>query len=162
MKYLGELAGGRWVGLVLAGLLLASPLGGAQQPRKPAGDTLRLNAKPLDGTQRKEFTALFNGSQVVDASHKALLQQQAQYLVYRVTWDEYKLKKFQTESSTSTETMKNVLDEAFRNILVPTAKKPLSENQLKFMREFGKAMVAAIKEVLNNEMAIARVNAAII
>jgi hypothetical protein len=135
------------------------------QPRKAAGDgERRLNAKPLDPDQRKTFQQLLKGNTAVEPGHKAILQQQAQYLVYRVTHEEIQFKKFQSDGTTSGETMKMVQDEVARNIaeITPTPKKPLSENQLKFVREFAKEVAAAVKEVLKNEAAIARVNAAII
>jgi hypothetical protein len=129
------------------------------QNRKAAGDSVRLNAEAPSSADRSTFQDLRDGKLAVDNSHKDVLKKQAEFLVYRVTHEEYQFKKFQPDSGLS---MKNLLDDASKSILVPTPQKPLSDNQRKFMREFGKAMTDAIKEVFGNERAIARVNAGII
>jgi hypothetical protein len=129
------------------------------QDRKPAGDNVRLNAPQLAAAEKNTFAELLSGKIAVDESHKDLLKRQSQYLVYPVTDELIQFKQTIPETG---RTLKQVLDEAFKNIAVPTPRAPLNDNQVKFMREFGKAMVAAIKDVLSNERPIARVNAAII
>jgi hypothetical protein len=140
-------------------LLCLLPSAGLAQNRKPAGDRVRLNPEAPNPGDRSTFQDLRDGKVGVEASHKELLKKMAEWFVFRLTHEEYQFKKFQPDSGQG---MKNLLDDAFRAIIVPAPQKPLSDGQQKFMQEFGKELVAAIKEVLNNERPIARVNAAVI
>ncbi len=137
-------------------LITASPL--LAQTTKPAGDRVRLNAEAPPPAERSTFHDLATGKTAVEPGHKDILKRHAEYFIYRLTHEEYQFKK-SADSGTS---MKNLLDEASKSIPVPTPQKPLTDNQVRFLQEFGKPLVAAIKEVLNNERPIARVNAAII
>jgi hypothetical protein len=152
-----------WVTTALVGLGVPATTTVALAQTRPAAvtETGRLNAEPLKPDDRKIIQGLLNGSAAFEPSQKPILDQFAKFLIYRLTWQEYQFKPFQADGGTSGETMKYLVDEVGKNLVFPRPNKPLNENQVRFMSEFAKSLAAAIKDVLGNEAAIARVNAAI-
>ena len=140
--------------------LLVVPVGA--QVRRESSD-VRLVAPKIDDADRKAFQALHDGKQAVDEAGKKVLEKEARWLVYRLTYEEYQFKKL-LDSPSDSITMKTLVDDAFKHIPVPepSGKKPLKPEQQAFIREFAKPLIAAIKEVLDRHVPIAQVNAGII
>jgi hypothetical protein len=147
---------------VLIGMLLLAGSSAWGQGRRGSDADVRLNAPKLDDSDRKTLQLLQEGKLPLEESHKSLLKKAASWFVYQLTYDEYQFKKLVDNPTGEHKTMKALVDEAFKHILIPDPKKPLRKEQQDFMRGFSKALTSAIKDVLNNHVPIAQVNAGII
>lgn len=133
----------------------------SQQPIPGAAGEKRLEAEQLKGDEKNTFDKLRDGNIPYEPKHQPLLEKAARYYVNRVTWVEYQKKPFESGPTATINDL--VIVEAYRQILdvkKQATKQPDRDQQRKFLLEFGKALTAAIDEVLKNPMAIARVNAA--
>lgn len=132
----------------------------SQQPIPGATGDKRLDADQLKGDEKTTFDKLRDGNIDWQAAHQPLLEKAARWYVNRVTYVEYQKKAF---DATSSMTVNDIIADAYRQI--PEVKKQANkqverDRQKKYLLEFGKALTAAIDEVLKNPMPIARVNAA--
>jgi hypothetical protein len=154
------------LGLVGFVQLTAAPAQ-AQQTLPGSGD-LRLDASKFKPTseENNQLQNFFREGKrdAADADSpeaKALFTKVAKWLVYRMTLQENQMRKYQQNFPVGGE-MHLLLQEANRYLVDP--KRPAAgqvlENQQKYMKEFSKALVEAIDEVLKNPAAIARINAA--
>jgi hypothetical protein len=147
--------GGRLAAVVaLAGLLVAGS--GQAQPEK------YKSADNLTGAEKGKLQDLRVGKASVEGSspqEKAdnlkFLEKAARYYVYRLTDPLY-------QSGSDRVNMNDVVQDAFRQILVPDPKKPLGAAQQQYMKEFTHALVVSIgkDDIIKNPKPIVRVNAA--
>jgi hypothetical protein len=150
-----------FAGVCTAILILAQPAWA--QGRRGGDSDVRLNAPKLDDADRKHLQDLQSGKRAFEGRDKDFLEKVAQWFVYQLTYDEYQFKKL-TDTSASGQhiTMKTLVDDACKHILIPDPKKPWGPQQERYMQEFSKALIGAIKNVLEKHVPIAQVNAGII
>jgi hypothetical protein len=139
------------VALTLVMLMFAPPWTWSQE---------RLNPAKLEENEKKVLEQLAKGREDVTDAHKKLLDKAAQWFVYRLTFSEYQFKS-NPEGGDPT-TMRNLVDDVAKYIVVANPQKPMSDFQRNYMKAFAEALVVHIKKVLANPVPIARVNAAII
>ncbi|HEV3258036.1 MAG TPA: hypothetical protein VG013_14220 [Gemmataceae bacterium] len=123
----------------------------------PAQDSGRRRPVPeLNSTDRSRLAQLRAGSQAVSGDNDiALLKTAAQFYVNRLTEAKYHRKSTLTDHHLG---MHDLVAEAKQ--AMPLPEREMSDNQQQFMKDFTKALLVEIKEVLHNPEPIAQVNAA--
>jgi hypothetical protein len=130
----------------------------------------RMEGKPLDGTGLTQLQKMNKGEVKTrgpnEKANKALLQQAAEYYVYRVTHDQYYTGGETGELKAPTGSDK-VMDEALRDLeihlLVPVPGKPVLIDQVNYIEDFGAAIDQAVVTVLTGKGVpppVIRINAA--
>jgi hypothetical protein len=140
-------------------LFLATPLALGQGRRANEGE--RLNAAKPEENDKKILDRLAKGTEEYTDANKTLVDKAAQWFIYRMTHKEFQFKS-NAEAGGDPSTMKTLVDDVSKYIVVANAQKPMSDNQRKFTKAFADALVRHIKKVLVNPVPIARVNAAIV
>lgn len=140
--------------LALGIFLLAEPVT-AQAP-KGAARLIPEKDFTKDGREdARQFQAMRKGEQPPAAD---VLNRAAQWYVYRLTWTEYQ----DTSGKAGDRSIRDIAQEAMSQIPAVDARKPLTPQQQQFVRDYGKALTARLREVLKNPRPIVRINAAMI
>lgn len=143
------------------GLLLQAVPVGAQQKGGTSGSSGTADAKvilPRDGYEkldtlykkketREALDSMVKGTTTPTAAHKDVIETAAKWHVYRVTWPSLQEKE-------------DGMDGVVRDLdkrLADAGRKATTES---FVKEFTKAALGCVREVLQNDRAIARVNGA--
>jgi hypothetical protein len=125
----------------------------------------RLTAPEVSPGEKTQLLNLRDGRGEVSEADKRLLEKAAKWYIYRLTHKEFQERR--PPDGTSVGTGQSTYDILQRDlyplIAVPDpTKPPLTDNQIKFMQAFTRALLDPIRKVLVNPVPIARINAAIV
>ena len=129
--------------------------GGDANVMLPRGGTDGLKKRVQSPEYRAIWAALFKGERPYTPADKEVIDTAAQWFVYRVTWIEYH------EEATKEQPGKlDLLVKEFERDLIVANKKETRFKTEQFIQNYGKQVLETIKDVLHNDRAIARINAA--
>lgn len=135
-------------------------------PYQAASGQGRLVTKDdsLSGKEKTEFYKLRDGNNAVLKVHKPLLDKAARWYVGRITWKESQNRSLEEDenSNATISPMHRLVREAISHIRTPDKFNARTrDNQLHFTKEYGKAVIAVIDEILKDpaQPAIAKINA---
>jgi hypothetical protein len=111
-------------------------------------------AKELSSQDKSRLNKLKEGKEAMAADDKALFEHEARFQLHRLTQDKYWRKQ------SDNRTLDDLVDETFRLIPIPTAQKPLTDQQQQYMEVFASAYLGPIDEALRHREPIVKVNAA--
>lgn len=128
----------------------APPTGGEARGHLPADEPDKVLEKRYRD-RYKEFVALARGEPHAGEEHKAILETAAKYLTYRLTWTEYSRDRKQGG-------IEPLIKEFDEQVLAQALK--AKENGLSFQQHFSKAMIAPLRQLLQNDSPTNRINGA--